>query len=391
MQGLVDAREPRLDSGPGILGVNNTTGLATVSGMPTHCYVRTGNNQALAIAFNNRTPHRNGLPVEVGYDKSNPRLFQVLSVRYSYWDDDDSDSYPIPVVGPHHETHEWGGADGGEDIVYSRLRQVLDCLVYPEDPASLTINIKDGIYAVGQTLYYYGGGTLDLTANVPAEGMRYVLIAMNASGPYAVNGTNASSVALTDVPEATDPMDWRIAAVLLKYTDTTITDWPSTKMIVDLRFVGMRKEDTGYKVKLWSGDETLYPATDAGFASAIAVAVSGDTIWLPPATYANSYSIPGGVTVVGAAQSDVVIQGQVTLQASSELQSLSVVRSLNDALTYRAVLGPDNGTAYVKDCWISCTQAGAGAGYGLSCYGRDGDVHVYQSRLFGSDGDVREN
>jgi hypothetical protein len=391
MQSLIDTRERALDSHPGVLGVNNTTGSATVSGMPTHCYVRTGNNEALAIAFNNRTPHRNGLPVDVGFDRSNPRLYQVLSVRYSYWDDEDSDSYPLPNIGPHHETHEWGGADGGEDIVYSRLRQILDCLVYPEDPASLTVNIKDGIYAVGQTFYYYGGGTLDLTANVPASGMRYVLIAMNASGPYAVNGTAAGTVALTDIPEATNTEDWRIAAVLLTQSTTAITDWPNAQLIVDLRFVSPRDSDTGYKIKLWSGDETTYPATDAGFASAIAAAVSGDTIWLPPATFANSYAIPGEVTVVGSAQRDVVIQGQVSLGSGSELQSLSVIRSKNDALTYRGVLGPDSGTAYVKDCWISCSQAGAGAGYGVSCYGMDGVLHVYGGRVEGTTADVREN
>lgn len=387
LQDRLDAREPTLVRSPGVLGQNNDQGTATVPGKPGYCYIRMGNDETRAIVFNNRTPHTNGLPVIAGFDPAQKSLFQVLSARHVY---DNTQTLP-PGLGPHHASHEWGNSDGGDDIVYSRLRQILDCLVFKTAPETMTVNIADGLYVIDQAVFYYGGGTLDLTSYIPGSGYVWVTLAMNPSGLYAVGGVAGNIVLYSDIPAALYPEDWRIAAVRLHDSSTTITDWPDEKMIVDLRYAGNRKSDTGYKIVLYSGGWTEYAADDTGMALAIAAAVSGDTIWVPPGTYANGYAVPGGVTVKGAATRDVIFQGQMTLRNTSELETLSVVRSYDDSLDYTGVLGPDSGTAYLRNCYVRVLQAGAGSGWGVSCYGRDGDLHVYQGRIEGTTADVRQN
>ena len=369
LQNIMDSREPTLRRYPGLLGQSNDQGSATVPGKPSWCYVRVGNDETQATVYNNRTPHTNGMAVIVGYDPAQPTLFQVLAARSVY----DTTQPAVPGSGPHHSSHEWGNSDGGDDIVYLRLRQLLDCLVYVTSPTSMTVNVADGVYAVGQAVDYYVGGTIDLTSFVPSSGYVWILIALGESGIYTVVGTTKTSVNYLDIPAATSGDHWRLAAVRLHSTTTSITDWPDTQMIVDLRLAATRQSDTSYKILLYSGDRTEYAVSDTGMAVAVAAAVSGDTILVPPGTFISDYSIPGGVTVVGTAVSDTFFSGQITLHNTSELQGLSVYRSKDDTLTYYGVVGPDTGIAYIRNCRIRVLQAGAGSAYGISCHGRDGD------------------
>lgn len=119
-----------------------------------------------------------------------------------------------------------------------------------------------------------------------------------------------------------------------------------------------------------SGGVSEYDADAAGLTSALAAASSGDTVWLPPGTYAADYTIPAGVTVVGMSREDVIIDGQVTLGDGSVLENLSVVRSVSDANDVYGVLAPNGGHGYLYGCMISVENAGAGGGYGIRVHGR---------------------
>ena len=87
----------------------------------------------------------------------------------------------------------------------------------------------------------------------------------------------------------------------------------------------------------------------------------------------------------------MVFSGQIALNDGAVLEHISITISENDANDYYGVIGPDTGTAYVKQCWVSVTQVGAGDGYGVSCYSQDGDLQIYGGRVYGSTADARTN
>jgi hypothetical protein len=176
---------------------------------------------------------------------------------------------------------------------------------------------------------------------------------------------------------------------------------PDQEDIIDLRFsrIGwpqLKVAESDFDINqvfLYSGGTvTAYTADDTGLASAVAAAISGDTIYCPPATFANDYVVPAGVTICGLSIHDTIFTGQLTLGGdAAAIETLSVVRSKGDASTYYGVIGPNSGTGYINDCRISVTQSGAGSGYGLSIQDRYGDLHVYGGRVYGSTADALTN
>lgn len=72
------------------------------------------------------------------------------------------------------------------------------------------------------------------------------------------------------------------------------------------------------------GDPGVYDKSAAGLASALAAAVSGDAVWLPPCALGGSQSVPAGVSLVGVSRGRCVIAGQVTLGDGSKIEHLSI-------------------------------------------------------------------
>jgi hypothetical protein len=379
LQAVLDAREKALWRAPGILGKSNTTGDASVTGRDQWCYVRVGNDETLMTAFNNRTSHRNGLPVYVGYDPLQPTLFQVLSERQVYFQEGSGGK----SVAPHHDQHEWGNTEGGEDVVYSRVRQIVDGLVFPTDPASLLVTVRDCVYEIEGTVYYYAGGTVDLTAYVPSTGyQKYVLIAMGPSGPVVTDGTEKSSVALTDVPTASDGSHWPLAAVWLRYSTTEITDWPNTQHILDLRFTGHMAN------KGWTNlPGVLIVATSGGQYSvvqdAVDAATDGDIVLCMPGTYTGDVTIDKDIGLVGFGIEHTIIAGEITITASGvSLLHLKVFLDENtsDDITC-LTFSESTGDITVRECYLYADNAGSGkavAFYG----GNECDSHLYNVRLY---------
>lgn len=293
-QSTLDRREPVLTRLPGILGKTNDQGSAEVTGKPGWVWVRIGNDQAVGTAFNNRTSKRNGLPVIVGHDPAQPTLFQVLSTREVY-QDAMAASGSLPA---HHQQHEFGNTDGGEDLVYLRMRQMVDLMVYPTDPESLEVNVADGHYVIGATVYHYAGGTLDLTSYVPAASKKWVLIACDDTGPYIVDGTQGY-YSYADIPDANDAAHYKLAGVLLKAGDTAITDWPNEARFVDLRLVGARSSSSGGYTD-WTGCRIV--AKGGGnyntIQSALTGAGSGVQIIILPGTWAENINTSTGTQVI---------------------------------------------------------------------------------------------
>lgn len=143
-------------------------------------------------------------------------------------------------------------------------------------------------------------------------------------------------------------------------------------------------------VLLSHGDGT--PAVEyATITLALAAASSGDTIYLPPGTFTEDITIPDGVIVRGSEMNSSIIAGQVTFAGDGWLSDAAVVISANDAATYAGVWAPDvlNKVGFIDHLFIMVVQAGAGSGYGIAQWGRDGSIEGdYCPYIFGTTQDV---
>ena len=128
-----------------------------------------------------------------------------------------------------------------------------------------------------------------------------------------------------------------------------------------------------------------YSADASGFASANADAATGDVIWIPPCTISGNYTVTAGAKVVGMSRYGSIFSGQLTLAASTALENLSVVRSVDSGSTHKGVIIGASGTAYISCCDIEVTNAGAGDAYGVSVDG-NGNIECWNSYLYGSSG-----
>lgn len=173
--------EPRRPADPALMG--DGLGNVAVSGRDGYVYVRVGSELLVGHAYNNRVPNRENLPVIVGYSSAQPELFQVLSIREVYAGADTGDKM-IPAVVAHHNSHELGNADGGDDVVYVQKQQIIPLLAYETDPASMYISIAADWYPWQSGFKFFAGATsADLSGYVPGTSgqARYVLVTVDGA------------------------------------------------------------------------------------------------------------------------------------------------------------------------------------------------------------------
>jgi len=173
--------EPIRPADPALMG--DGLGNVAVSGRDGFVYIRVGSELVVGQAYNNRVPNRENLPIIVGYSSDQPALFQVLSIREVYAGADSGHDM-IPQVVAHHNSHELGNADGGDDVVYVQKQQILPLLAYETDPASMYINVASGWYPWQSGFKFFEGATsADLSGYVPTTSgqARYLLVSVDGA------------------------------------------------------------------------------------------------------------------------------------------------------------------------------------------------------------------
>ena len=173
--------EPIRPADPALMG--DGLGNVAVSGRDGFVYIRVGSELVVGQAYNNRVPNRENLPIIVGYSSDQPALFQVLSIREVYAGADSGHDM-IPQVVAHHNSHELGNADGGDDVVYVQKQQILPLLAYETDPASMYINVASDWYPWQSGFKFFAGATsADLSGYVPATSgqARYLLVSVDGA------------------------------------------------------------------------------------------------------------------------------------------------------------------------------------------------------------------
>lgn len=136
---------------------------------------------------------------------------------------------------------------------------------------------------------------------------------------------------------------------------------------------------------------TTYDKTAAGLTTALAAAIAGETVFIPPGVYSTDVAIPDEVTVIGLGYNNSVINGQVQFAGNGRLTDCAIVINANDENNYTGVLAPDvpDATGHLNRVFIYVNNAGAGNGYGIVAWGRAGNIEGdYCPLIYGSTQDV---
>jgi len=208
LQSLFDQTQPMQKVRRGLLGDSN--GTVMVATRPGWAYIRYHAPSTTLSIVRYLIPEQlsDGTPVVVGKRHPGDAYEQVLGVDWAMyaWAPTDStvNQHATPAID---------------------LSDLSPGKVVPTDPVSLSVDVRAFLYVNGDNAVEYGGGAIDLTANVPGiAGHRYVLVYMDLStdslaaenGAIVALGVNAVAPA---VPENGLPL----GIVDLEQAQATIT------------------------------------------------------------------------------------------------------------------------------------------------------------------------
>jgi hypothetical protein len=367
-----------------MLGDGN--GNVRVDGKKRDCYVRV--NGVVMRVRNTKTAFVNNLPVVVGYEHANPNLLQVLGVR-----ERDGIEMKTNYGAPeHHELHEYNNPLGGNDVVYSDVRQLMPGRVSSaQDAFNIYVHRGMALTSSGVWQRLESADKIDLSSYQPGTGACYVLIYVNLQdgtiGKLA--GTTATSNQVLDytyIPR-TPANAFPLAAVRLYDSQTIISEkWGYDGEIVDLRMAAAA--GVGNDILLYSGAAiTPYPPTGAGLLAANAAAADGDVIHVPPGSYTvTTMTVGTGVTIIGSGQPATIISGTITLANSVIMSDLLISKVASSASAVNAIVLP-TGSCSVALYNVTVRATNTGAGDANAIYDQSNADTLY---LIGGiyDGDV---
>lgn len=228
------AKQDLIDARPGQLG--DGFGHINVTGRDHYVYVRVAG--IVDEVFNNRVPPENDLLVIVGFDPTQPNLYQVLSTRTAAPGglNGGAISGYAPAI-----RYQWMATGGGQDPLFVEKRQFLPRRIGPY--SGMLIQVYRDIIWTGTAWAIVNTQTIDLTAHIPATTGKcaLVLITLDDSGNViATKGSEVdiSTLAITDVPAVPAGTREVLGAVRVYYGQTAVQEARTNTDIIDLRFSG---------------------------------------------------------------------------------------------------------------------------------------------------------
>ena len=110
-------------------------------------------------------------------------------------------------------------------------------------------------------------------------------------------------------------------------------------------------------------DWEMFERSSAGLVLALATAVAGSVVYIPPGTYSTSVVfpaiplvIPTGVEVQGWGLKTVLL-GQITGGAAALLRAVRVVINASNAAMQCAIMSPATGVFYLEECSVEVDNA----------------------------------
>jgi hypothetical protein len=227
---------------PGLLG--DDLGRVKVSGRPNYVYVRVP-GQPVSQVFNNRVSPELDLPVMVGYTDDEPNKFQVVSMRRAFGKFGGTNEETVLVSPAHHQQHEWMAVGGGDDVVFTQLRQFMP--LRPTAMGGMLVNVYRNIQFVNNQWMGVSGQDFDLTDAIPYTGTYFGLIYVDTDGTLdMLTGTlrNFKTLGINDIPKPI-PNTYPVAAVRLYGGQTGVFESRQNTDIVDLRMFNVPIQATG--------------------------------------------------------------------------------------------------------------------------------------------------
>lgn len=257
----------------GILG--NGLGVVDVPNRQNYVWVRI-ENQAPVQIFNKRVAPIYNQPVIVGYDPIEPRLFQVLSVKSIVSPRGMGGIQDRSLTSAHHMTHEWMADNGGNDVVFSQIRQMMPMRPFPA--GGMLIDIYRSAPAwFGNAWGRVSGQTVDLSPYIPITGARYNLLYAESTGLVRVaTGTVRDLMTLypTDIP-VPPPGTIPIAAIRTYSGQTGVTEARTWNDIADVRW------GNGIGAPSWQDYVVAWTCTSGGAPSIADGSITGRYIREP--------------------------------------------------------------------------------------------------------------
>lgn len=180
-------------------------------------------------AWNDGVPAAANMQVDLYTDPDYPGLLRARQPRLSFTQD-----FPYICVQFHRDNHTWPGPD----VVAVEMRQFM-----PLHPSvnGFVLTVRAGWLETTTGLVYFNPSTIDLTANKPASGARYVLISISETGTLTVtNGavkTTLFALESSDIP-ALPAGHTRVCAVRLFAGQAAVRDQAVNTDLLDQRFTG---------------------------------------------------------------------------------------------------------------------------------------------------------
>lgn len=145
---------------------------------------------------------------------------------------------------------------------------------------------------------------------------------------------------------------------------------------VDIQVTETTVDRAGNVVLLFDSGGALlaeYAATSAGVDAALAAQAADDVIWCPPVEIDGDHTLTAGGYLEGCG-TRTTFTGLITHAAGSHLANCQIVRDGDEAGGLVGVLGPDSGTGYLRDVFVSVTNSG-GPAVGVKTRGGEVAIH----------------
>ncbi len=152
----------------------------------------------------------------------------------------------------------------GANALVLDARQVSTLRVYPTDPPSLLVTIGPYLYQYGDTWFAYAGGTLDVTAKVPAAALmqKIIVVGLDGSAGTITTVDGADTYRFT---AGSDAQPFTVTDIALMLNSATIPpDFiPCTALRLYAGQTAVNKWDIFYDAKRLAGQSRHLPVSTA--------------------------------------------------------------------------------------------------------------------------------
>jgi hypothetical protein len=270
---LIDKYQQALEVTKGVLG--NDRGIVSVPDRVGYVYVRT--ESFVIQVYNERVPIQDELPVLIGYLPQAPTLLQVISTDLGSIGTGAEDETVFDEIASHHANHEWMNPLGGQDIVFSQLRQFMPLNIMPSTGTAVHVyrgtvpTLEGGWSSVYQTYLDFSGTAASLTGTLA----QYMLISALPDGHLLITTGEVKALAglgLANVPTQ-EFGTYPLAAIRLYAGQTQITEGTLSTDLVDLRWMPHIRESG--TVGIYDNDIFEGNVRNINFVGGLFVSVTG--------------------------------------------------------------------------------------------------------------------